>query len=64
MSVTNTKTVGEFVASIRNSLEKSNKAWVEIANAFAEAREMFGSGSDSFKRLLKETKFSTWAAKI
>jgi hypothetical protein len=62
MSVTNTKTVGEFVAVIRGSLEKSNKAWGDIAAAFAEAREMFGSGSDSFKKLLKETKFSAATA--
>jgi len=54
----NDKPLEEFVEFINSRLRTSNEAWREIANAFAEAREMYGSESNSFKQLLKETKFS------
>jgi hypothetical protein len=39
-------------------MKVANTAWVEIAQALKEAREMYGSDSDSYKMVLKETKFS------
>ena len=55
----NQKTVEEFIEYIRERLEELTKSWREIASAFAEAKDMFGIESDRFKRLCKETKFST-----
>ena len=54
----NQKTIEEFVAVIRENVEASIKNWHKIASAFAEAKEMFGASSDSFKALCKATKFS------
>lgn len=54
----NDKPVEEFVEFINSRLQITKKAWHEIANALAEAREMYGSESNSFKHLLKETKLS------
>lgn len=62
MSVLNTKTVDEFVDTIRQSMETVTRSWVKIGEAFAEAREMFGSDSDSWRRLLKATKFASSTA--
>jgi len=53
----NQKSVEEFVGYIRERLQSSTRNWREIASAFAEAKEMFGVSSDSFKRLCKITKF-------
>jgi hypothetical protein len=54
----NQKTLEEFVAVIRENVEASIRNWHKIAAAFAEAKEMFGASSDSFKALCKATKFS------
>jgi hypothetical protein len=54
----NTKSVADFIGYIRDRLERSATAWREIAEAFAQAKEMFGGESDSFRNLCKETSFS------
>ena len=54
----NTKSVNDFIGYIRERLERSTTSWREIAEAFAEAKEMFGGESDSFRSLCKETNFS------
>jgi hypothetical protein len=55
---TNLKTVDEFVAEIRHKVQNATKNWWEIANAFSEASEMFGTDSDRFKELCRKTEFS------
>ena len=54
----NTKSVNDFIGYIRERLAQSTTSWREIAEAFAEAKEMFGGESDSFRNLCKETNFS------
>ena len=54
----NIKSVGEFVSYIRNRIQEANRNWMEIAQAFAEAEEMYGSGSERFKQLREQTNFS------
>ena len=54
----NTKSVNDFIGYIRERLARSTTSWREIAEAFAEAKEMFGGESDSFRNLCKETNFS------
>ena len=54
----NQKTLEEFVAVIRENVEASIRNWHKIAAAFAEAKEMYGATSDSFKALCKTTRFS------
>jgi hypothetical protein len=54
----NTKSVNDFIGYIRERLARSTTAWREIAEAFAEAKEMFGGESDKFRNLCKETNFS------
>ena len=54
----NTKSVNDFISYIVDRLERSATAWREIAEAFAEAKEMFGGESDLFHNLCKETNFS------
>ena len=54
----NTKSVNDFIGYIRERLARSTTSWREIAEAFAEAKEMFGGESDSFRSLCKETNFS------
>jgi hypothetical protein len=39
----NQKTFNDFVAIIRENVEASTKNWYAIAEAFAEAREIFGA---------------------
>lgn len=56
--ISNTKPVSEFAEYIQSRLRASNKSWLEIAQAFAEAREMYGSKSDRFRELSKLTRFS------
>ena len=53
----NMKTVDELVEFIRDRVQRSNKRWWEIAVAFAEAKEMYGVGSDLFKSLCTRTEF-------
>ena len=53
----NTKTIAEFADYIKTRVQTSTKAWLEIAQAFAEAKAMYGGESDAFRGLLKETKF-------
>jgi hypothetical protein len=53
----NKKPVSEFVTYIRENLATSTTSWKRIAGAFFEASEMYGSDSDLYKRLLKETGF-------
>jgi hypothetical protein len=57
-NISNQKTVTEFADYIRTCYQSINKNWLQIAEAFAEAKEMFGSGSSSFKQLAKTTRFS------
>ena len=47
-----------LLATFVDRLERSATAWREIAEAFAEAKEMFGGESDLFHNLCKETNFS------
>lgn len=53
----NMKSVAEFVTYIRDRLQNANRNWWEIALAFAEAREMYGTESGRFKSLCSETGF-------
>jgi len=53
----NTKTIAEFADYIKTRVQTSTKAWLEIAQAFADAKAMYGGESDAFRGLLKETKF-------
>src|SRR5258708_23008178 len=54
----NLKKVEEFVEVIREHMKGSTNNVRQIASAFAEAKEMYGQGSDRFTQLCKETKFS------
>src|SRR5437868_9450915 len=54
----NQKTFNDFVAIIRENVEASTRNWHAIAAAFAEAKETFGTNSDSIKALCLTTKFS------
>jgi len=54
----NCKSVAEFVTYIKQQLEISNNSWRSIAAAFAEASDMYGSGSDAYRQLLIATNFS------
>lgn len=58
----NTKSVTDFVHYIRERLERSATAWREIAQAFAEAKDMYGGDSKLFKELCQETSFSKSSA--
>jgi len=58
IKLANTKPVEEFVSFISTRLKTANKSWLEIAEAFAEAQEMYGSASKSFKDLCELTRFS------
>ena len=58
VTLSNQKTVNEFATYIMERIQSSTKNWWEIAQAFAEAREMYGFESDKFKKLCLETKFS------
>jgi len=61
----NTKPVDEFITYIKEKLEISIKNWRLIANALAEASEMYSVDSDAYRRLLKATNFSkSKAAKL
>ena len=55
---TNTRPVAEFITYIKQQLEISTTSWKLIADALAEASEMYGVDSDSYRRLLKATNFS------
>jgi len=55
---TNTKTVDEFVTDIQKYIQASSKNWWQIALAFAEAKDMYGTGSQRFKELSERTSFS------
>lgn len=57
-NIANVKSVDEFASYIRTRFQLVNKNWWEIAAAFAEAREMFGTESKSFKTLREITRFS------
>jgi len=59
IKLSNAKPVEEFVSYIRTRLETVNKSWLEIAEAFAEAQEMYGTGSKNFKSLCELTRFSS-----
>ena len=54
----NMKSVEEFVTYIRERIQRSNKNWWEIAQAFADAKEMYGASSDYFNSLCLQTSFS------
>ena len=54
----NTKDVEEYIEQIRGRIIAAANNWKEIAAAFAEAKEMYGFDSDTFKKLCKATKFS------
>ena len=43
----NTKSVNDFIGYIRERLAQSTTSWREIAEAFAEAKEIFGGESRS-----------------
>ena len=55
---TNTKTVDEFVGEIQKHIQASTENWWQIALAFAEAKDMYGTGSQRFKELSERTNFS------
>jgi len=54
----NTKSVEEFAAYIQRRLQSNTRNWWEVATAFSEARDMYGTGSKQFKELSKITRFS------
>ena len=54
----NQKPVEDFISYIRERVGTATRNWREIAQAFAEAKEMYGADSDAFKRLCKATKFT------
>ena len=56
--ISNMKPVEEFVSYIRNRVQGANRNWIEIAQAFAEAEEMYGTASERFKQLREQTDFS------
>jgi hypothetical protein len=56
--ISNRKSVDEFASYIRTRFQGITQNWLEIAAAFAEAKEMYGTGSGSFKDLCKRTRFS------
>jgi hypothetical protein len=58
MGLPNTKSIADFVIYIRERVELATTCWREIAEAFAEAKEMYGGESDAFKQLCKGTRFS------
>lgn len=58
ITISNLKPVSEFASYIKERIQNQTKNWWEIAEAFAEAREMYGFESDSFKKLCLDTKFS------
>lgn len=58
MGLPNTKSIADFVIYIRKRMELAATCWKEIAEAFAEAMEMYGGESDAFKMLCKKTRFS------
>ena len=57
-TATNLKPIPVYVEEIRQHLSNSTDCWRAIASAFAEAKEMYGGDSDSFRQLYKETGFS------
>ena len=58
MSSTNTKSVEEFASYIQKRVQSNTQNWWEIAEAFAEARDMYGSGSSAFKQLREMVRLS------
>jgi hypothetical protein len=56
-TLNNLTTIEEFADRIRENVESSTRSWIDIANAFGEAMEMYGGDSDSFKLLCKQTHF-------
>lgn len=54
----NEKPVAEFVDFIRDRMKTINSSWTEIAQSLHEAREMYGSDSENYKAVLKQTKFA------
>ena len=58
----NTKPVEYFIDIINSKLQNSNVSWREIAQAFADARKMYGSESASFKEVMLQTKFTKSSA--
>ena len=54
----NTKSVEEFAVYIQRRLQSNTRNWWEVATAFSEARDMYGTGSKQFKELSKITRFS------
>lgn len=57
-NVPNSKSVKDFAVYIQTRSQEINKNWFQIAEAFAEAKDMFGSGSSAFKELAKITRYS------
>lgn len=54
--ILNTKPVEDFVARIKDCIERSGTAWRELAEAFAEAKDMYPA--IQFQTVCKQTKFS------
>ena len=48
----------EFSYIIKTELENSTISWKKIAQAFCDAGDQFGTDSDAFKSILKDTRFS------
>lgn len=52
------KPVGYFISYIRERVGSATRNWREIAQAFADAKEMYGADSVTFKELCTQTKFT------
>lgn len=48
----------DIIKTIKTEMAKATVAWKVIAQVFSDAEEQYGSGSDSFSRILKATRFS------
>nr|WP_315477757.1 hypothetical protein [uncultured Sphingorhabdus sp.] len=48
----------DIIKTIKTEMAKATVAWKVIAQAFSDAEEQYGSGSDSFSQILKATRFS------
>ena len=58
LNFTNEKTVQDFVDYISDRMKVINTAWIDIAKALYEARQMYGNDSDKYKKVLIGTKIS------
>jgi hypothetical protein len=56
--ISNEATVAYYADQIKHEMKTATGAWRAVANLFASASNEFGTDSDKFKALVKETNFS------